>query len=91
MGMLQGTFKSALLTNRDKLIKESRVGKVGGNPSLQPVTLSMKYSRQFNKIKGIINRYLPVLHADRELREYLILVTVLWQGGILAPSIHMGD
>lgn len=60
----------------------------------QPVTLSLKFSKQFGKIKGIINKYMRILHLDRDFKEILhtghriVARKAPTLGSILAPSFY---
>ncbi|OCT85315.1 hypothetical protein XELAEV_18023480mg [Xenopus laevis] len=63
MNTLQDTFKSALLADKERLIKSNEEHKRDReHTSTQPVTLRMKYSNQFGQIKAIVNKNLPVLY-----------------------------
>lgn len=53
---------------------------------MKQLTLSIKYSAQFDKIKSIINKYLPILYADRDFRLWLGKL-LLWEQCWLLVSL----
>ncbi|OCT74410.1 hypothetical protein XELAEV_18033386mg [Xenopus laevis] len=69
MDVLMNTFKSALFMDRTNLINGDRTNKAENLGVSWPLTFSMSYNVQFDKIGCIINKYLPVLHVDRDFKE----------------------
>ncbi|OCT71820.1 hypothetical protein XELAEV_18034798mg [Xenopus laevis] len=95
LATLREALKFALSVDRSTLLKDKRTGKLGRGPQYtQPATLSTKYSRQFNRIKSIVGKYLPILHADKDFKEILrtgykiVARRAPTIGFILAPGLY---
>ncbi|OCT99555.1 hypothetical protein XELAEV_18005337mg [Xenopus laevis] len=86
--------ESCKLRDKSTLLKDKKTKKSGrGSQYTQPVTLRTKYSRQFNRIKSIVGKYLPILYADKDFKEILrtgyriVARRAPTIGSILAPSL----
>ncbi|OCU00888.1 hypothetical protein XELAEV_18006665mg [Xenopus laevis] len=107
MKILQDAFVSALKMERGDLITGGRKKSVRGrglggtapwkHEEQQKITMSMTHSAQYNQIKNIFLKHLPVLYGDRMFKKILepgvrvVARKAPTLGMALAPSLFQSD
>ncbi|OCT87659.1 hypothetical protein XELAEV_18021356mg [Xenopus laevis] len=98
MQILQAEFERALNIDRKELLRSRKRGRrMERETKKEQLTLSMQYSAQFNRIKNIVNKFLPVLQVDRDYKQILDAgIRVVARraptiGSVLAPSLYQKE